>query len=95
MKRQSKRKIAAHADAGPLGIAGSKDESLRALNYILEAWEEGTGDGVKPELLAYAALYTALTDLVAAFGEGSVRTLVEGLGARVDKGEFTLYGVRQ
>ncbi len=80
---------------GGLGLAGSKDESLRALNYILEAWEEGTDSGIKPEMMAYAALYTALTDLVAAFGEGPVRAMVEGLSSRVQKGEFTLYETRQ
>ena len=95
MKRATKRRANCDLEPTGLGLAGSKDESLRALNYILEAWEEGTGNGVKPELMAYAALYTALTDLVGAFGEGSVRTLVEGLSARVEKGEFTLYGVRQ
>ena len=45
--------------------------------------------------MAYAALYTALTDLVAAFGEDSVMSLVNGLGARIEKGEFTLYRSRQ
>ena len=77
------------------GRADTDDEGLKALNYILEAWEEGTGDGIPPEMMAYAALYTALTDLVAAFGEESVMTLVNGLGARVEKGEFTLYRSRQ
>ena len=76
-------------------LAANDDDTLKALGIILSAWEEGTESGVAPELMAYAALYTALTDLVAAFGEGSVRTLVEGLSARVEKGEFTLYGVRQ
>jgi hypothetical protein len=71
------------------------DESLKALNFILEAWEEGTGNGIAPELMAYAALYTALTDLVAAFGEESVVSLVRELGPRVEKGEFTLYRSRQ
>jgi len=71
------------------------DESLKALNYILEAWEEGTGSGIAPELMAYAALYTALTDLVAAFGEEQVASLVTGLAPRVQKGEFTLYRGRQ
>ncbi len=73
------------------GEAESADDRLQALNFILEAWEEGTGSGIAPELMAYAALYTALTDLVAAFGEDSVMALVNGLGARVEKGEFTLY----
>lgn len=77
------------------GQAESADESLKALSFILEAWEEGTESGIAPELMAYAALYTALTDLVAAFGEENVVTLVKGLGPRVEKGEFTLYQSRQ
>ncbi len=78
-----------------LGAQNSNDESLKALDFILEAWEEGTGSGIAPELLAYAALYTALTDLVASYGEDSVITLVNGLAPRVEKGEFTLYRSRQ
>jgi hypothetical protein len=78
-----------------VGLTEADDESRKALNYILEAWEEGTGDGIPPELMAYAALYTALTDLVSSFGEESVVTLVNGLVARVQKGEFTLYRSRQ
>jgi hypothetical protein len=78
-----------------LGAQDSNDESLKALDFILEAWEEGTGSGIAPELLAYAALYTALTDLVATYGENSVVTLVNGLAPRVEKGEFTLYRSRQ
>ncbi len=74
---------------------GNNDESMKALNFILEAWEEGTGNGIPPEMMAYAAIYTALTDLVAAFGEESVATLVNGLTARVEKGEFTIYRSRQ
>jgi hypothetical protein len=66
------------------------DPRLKALHYILQAWEEATETGIAPELMAYAALYTALTDLVAAFGEDSVVVLVNGLGSRVKKGEFTL-----
>mgnify|MGYP003434142319 CR=1 FL=1 len=74
-----------------LGLAESDDDSLKALNIILEAWEDGTERGIAPEQMAYAALYTALTDLVAAFGEENVVTLVQGLVPRVRKGEFTLY----
>ena len=78
-----------------LGQAESADESLKALNFILEAWEEGTESGIPPELMAYAAIYTALTDLVAAFGEASVVTLINGLAPRIESGEFTLYRSRQ
>ena len=73
----------------------SVDARMRALHYILEAWEEGTGNGIAPEMMAYAALYTALTDLVASFGEDSVVSLVNGLVPRVQKGEFTVYRSRQ
>jgi hypothetical protein len=77
------------------GQGESSDESQKALDCILEAWEEGTESGIAPELLAYAALFTALTDLVAAFGEEPVMSLVNGLVRRVEKGEFTLYRSRQ
>jgi len=77
------------------GPAEGDDARMKALNFILEAWEEGTGSGIAPELMAYAALYTALTDLVVSYGEDSVITLVNGLVPRVRKGEFTLYRTRQ
>ena len=76
-------------------LAANDDKTLKALGIILEAWEEGTGNGVAPELMAYAAIYTALTDLVAAFGEESVADLALGLAKRVNKGEFTLYDTKQ
>jgi len=77
----------------PATIPG--EESVEALHFILEAWEEGTDSGIAPELMAYAAIYTALTDLVTTFGEEAVVRLVDGLGARVRAGEFTLYRTRQ
>jgi hypothetical protein len=77
------------------GLAASDDESLKALDFILAAWEEGTGEGIAPELMAYAALYTALTDLVASFGEASVAKLIDGLGTRVMNGEFTISRTKQ
>ena len=73
-----------------LGLEQSSDDSLRALQFILEAWEEGADQGIAPELMAYAALYTALTDLVGSFGEDHVSTLVDGLRNRILGGEFTM-----
>lgn len=66
------------------------DESFRALTLILAAWDEGTETGVAPEQMAYAALFTALTDLVGQFGEDAVGKLVRGLEKRVESGEFSL-----
>ena len=73
-----------------LGLQSSADDSLRAFQFILEAWEEGAEQGIAPELMAYAALYTALTDLVGSFGEAHVSTLIDGLRARILGGEFTV-----
>jgi hypothetical protein len=78
-----------------LGLENSDDESLRALNCILEAWETGASSGVRPELMAYAAIYAALSDLVSSYGEDAVADLAGGLVERVRSGEFTLYRVRQ
>jgi hypothetical protein len=78
-----------------LGLADSEDESLRALDFMMAAWEEGTDSGLQPDMLAYAAIYTALTDLVAGYGEDHVVRLVEGLKPRVLKGEFTIYRNKQ
>lgn len=64
--------------------------SLKALDLILAAWDEGADTGVAPEQMAYAALFTALTDLVSIYGEDAVVKLTRGLEARIDAGEFTM-----
>jgi hypothetical protein len=68
----------------------TEDDSLQAFDLILAAFDEGNERGVAPELIAYAALFTALSDLVAAFGEEAVASLARGLEKRVLVGEFTL-----
>jgi len=72
-----------------------EDSTYRALSLILEAWDEGTESGVPTEQMAYAALFTALTDLVAQFGEPAVVKLAQGLERRITLGEFTLNQTRQ
>ena len=66
------------------------DKTFEALSLILAAWDEGTENGVTPEQMAYAALFTALTDLVSLYGEEAVITLTKGLERRLATGEFTL-----
>lgn len=73
-----------------LGLNQTDDDSLKALGLILDAWDEGTESGVAPEMMAYAALFTALTDLVSLFGEDAVAKMADGLVSRVQQGEFTL-----
>ena len=67
-----------------------ENPSLKALDLILAAWDEGADTGVTPKQMAYAALFTALTDLVSIYGEEAVVKLTRGLERRIDSGEFTL-----
>lgn len=71
-------------------LTTSDDLSFRALSLILAAWDEGAESGVAPEQMAYAALFTALTDLVSLYGEDAVKKLASGLERRIEMGEFTL-----
>lgn len=71
------------------------DESMRALSLILAAWDEGEETGVAPEAMAYAALFTALSDLVDIYGEDAVASLARGLERRVRLGEFTMVQTKQ
>lgn len=61
-----------------------------ALRYILDAWEEALHDGIEPEMLANAALFAALADLIGVYGENAVAKMTTGLTRRIHHGEFTL-----
>ena len=63
--------------------------SIEALEFILEAWDAGVEEGHHPDMLANAALFTALTGLVTAYGETAVVELVRNLPRRVISGEFS------
>ncbi len=71
------------------------ERKTEALRYILDAWEEAVYDGIEPDLLARAAMFAALSDMVATYGEESVATLADGLAERIRHGEFTVNRVTQ
>ena len=68
----------------------SEVQRHEALRYILDAWEEAPHDGIEPEMLANAALFAALADLIDVYGEGAVAKMTAGLSRRIHHGEFTL-----
>ena len=73
-------------------VAGKQDvrrSSIDALRFILEAWDEGVEEGHDPDLLANAALFTALSGLVASYGESAVVELARKLPVRILSGEFS------
>jgi hypothetical protein len=61
-----------------------------ALRYILDAWEEALHDGIEPEMLANAALFASLADLIGVYGEDAVAKMTTGLSRRIQHGQFTL-----
>jgi hypothetical protein len=61
-----------------------------ALQYIMDAWDEATVNGVPGDNLATAALFTAISALVDSHGEEAVSALTERLTRRIEKGEFTV-----
>jgi hypothetical protein len=80
-----------------------QDESLRAgeempvaekkrvaLNYLSRAWDSALAEGVDPEIVAHAALFTALCDLIATYGEEPVAELANTLPKRIREFEFTV-----
>lgn len=71
------------------------EQKQAALRYIMEAWNEALYDGIEPEMLANAAFFAALSDLVSTYGEDAVAKMTEGLSRRIHHGEFTLHRVTQ
>ncbi|BBF92301.1 hypothetical protein [Blastochloris tepida] len=71
------------------------EQRRAALNYLGEAWDEATLDGLDPDCLAQAAIFLAFQELVAVYGEQPAASFAEGLAARVRAGEYTVYRVQQ
>jgi hypothetical protein len=61
-----------------------------ALAYLSEAWDGAIAEGVDSEILAHAALFTALCDLIATYGEEPVAELANTLPKRIRALEFTV-----
>ena len=68
-------------------IALQKQEAYLRLNH---AWQEALTAGIEPEVVAQAALFAALSDLVDTYGEDAVADYTANLAARVNRGEFSL-----
>ncbi len=61
-----------------------------ALAYLTEAWDEAVAEGVDSDILAHAALFTALSDLIGTYGEDAVAELAKTLPRRIEAFEFSL-----
>lgn len=65
------------------------EERRAALNYVTEAFAEAVRDGIESDFFAQAALFTALRELVATYGEEAVAQYAEQFPERIRNGSFT------
>ena len=79
----------------PTAHASPAEEKQLALRYLMDAWEEAVYEGIDPDCLATAAIFAALSDMIATYGEEPVAVMCERLPARIRAGEFTLAKSRQ
>lgn len=70
------------------------DDRHAALSYLNDAWVEAVRDGLEEECVVQAALFTALRNLVANYGEEACAEFVVRLADRVRAGEYTVAGSR-
>ena len=68
-------------------VAEKKRFALACLN---DAWDEAEAEGVDSEIIAHAALFTALADLIVTYGEEAVAGLAGSLPDRIRAFEFSL-----
>ena len=66
------------------------EKKARALELVLNAWDQALSEDVDPEVIASVAIYAAMADMVDRFGEQAVADFCATLPERIRNGEFTL-----
>jgi hypothetical protein len=74
--------------AADLDALVREEKRLTAAENHSEAWAEGLSAGIEPEIIAEAALTTALGELLRSTGEATALALVERMRERVIAGDF-------
>jgi hypothetical protein len=65
-----------------------EEKRLTAVESHSEAWAETLSAGIEPEIIAEAALTTALCEVLRAGGEDAVVALLDRMRERVIAGDF-------
>jgi hypothetical protein len=65
-----------------------EEKRLTAVESHNEAWADGISAGIEPEIMAEAALDTALGELLRTGGESAALALLDRMRERVLAGEF-------
>jgi len=71
------------------------EQKRLALGYLQDAWIEARHDGIDGDCLAQTALFLALAELIATYGEEPAARYAENLGTRIRNGEFSVELSRQ
>lgn len=69
-----------------------EEKRLEAIENHAEAWAEGEAAGIDPDIIAEAALATALGEFARAAGEDAALALIDRMRERVASGAFTRRG---
>ena len=68
----------------------AREKRIAALEFHSEAWADGVLEGIDAEILADAAIATALEETIRVLGEEAALELVDSLRERIVAGEFTM-----
>jgi hypothetical protein len=71
-------------------ILSAAEQKKAALRLMLDVFDEADMDGIDPDCMAQAALFTALKEFVSAYGEEAMAQFAERLPQRIRNGEFTV-----
>ena len=82
--------LTAAVKTGTIEQTARDKKKQKALRYILEAWEEAEGEGIEAEVIATAAIFAALAELVTIHGEDVVARMTKDLPQRIAIGEFSI-----
>lgn len=67
------------------------DEKKRAaLECLTEAWADAEAEGIESDILAHAALFAAIIDLVGRYGEMAVSDMFKDFPQKILSGDYTV-----
>jgi hypothetical protein len=87
-------RMATHILAARDPLADDEQKRL-ALGYLQDAWTEARHEGIEGDCLAQTALFLALAELIATYGEDAAAQYAENLSSRIRNGEFSVELSRQ
>ena len=65
-----------------------EEKRLSAVESCEDAWADGLAAGIEPDIMAEAAIATALTELLQSSGESTALSMIEKMRERLLAGEF-------